>query len=99
PSPVSPLCPSPTLFRSPPGGVTDPAGGPFTFPPAPGQVAGGRVSRCRIDHVDELRPGQLLRDPLGGHAAQGLEGRVGAPVLERGDRKSTRLNSSHVKTS
>src|SRR5690349_24154548 len=87
--PGSPLFPYTTLFRSEPRHVLRPEG------VGDHQVAGVLDGRGRL----EWRTGHAdLELAQGGRERQRLAGQAGA-VLVRVDRKSTRLNSSHVEIS
>src|SRR5690606_42085838 len=92
--PISPLFPYTTLFRSP-------------QPDDPGDRRGGEetlVAGVGLLHVGLFAPGPAEPDPLVLLAQQafGTLGELldlGGQQLRFGDRKSTRLNSSHVKIS
>src|SRR5690606_39456649 len=94
PPPGRPLAPSPTLFRS--------QGGPEVLQLLAHGVASadgiGRGSRRQLGEAVPERRG-ALQSGLGLRGQGGEDGRVHLLDGESGDRKSTRLNSSHVKIS
>src|SRR5690606_40979588 len=97
--PTSPVLPYTTLFRSPVAGpgrppLPDPQLPPrlhHPLPPRRGQTAhGGLPAAAR----GPAGPGGVPARPVG---AAGAGARRVGPGRPPGDRKSTRLNSSHVK--
>src|SRR5205814_5826618 len=95
PPPGAPLFPYTTLFRSVRGG---PAGGPSRWAGATRGAA--RRAAADVGLPCELRlQGQALRAsgaPAAARASPRLEGDLLARPTRRADRKSTRLNSSHL---
>src|SRR5690606_41542129 len=89
--PRSTLFPYTTLFRS-----------PLEVDPLEGGRLRGELRPAALEHlggaVDDLPPVVRRRAPPAGERLPGGHHRVPG-VLARGDRKSTRLNSSHVKIS
>src|SRR5688500_19353641 len=86
------LCPYTTLFRSAP--LTDPKGATISYDGAPDPVIGGTEIWA------------LAKDGATGHYLWNISGWNGTEALimsglypNQGDRKSTRLNSSHLLTS
>src|SRR5690606_40236325 len=93
-TPSSPLCPDTTLFRSTSAGDAQ-AGNTCqqTFPGSLSQFVRPPSIPLRTRHEVALLAAGRLRVEFE------LRGRVTVPKLKYRDRKSTRLNSSHVKIS
>src|SRR5690606_41829755 len=91
--PGSPLFPYPTLFRS--QQVVALAGGDGPPP--------GRHTQAALDDEEDLRRGGVIVRPgpvgVPGHSGTAGAQRPPAAPVGQEDRKSTRLNSSHVKIS